>query len=180
MRNAILLAITLLWPLASWAADEYKPLDVKVGLWEATTTNQTSGMPPIPEELLSRLTPEQRAKMEEAVKAREAKGPQTKVTKSCLTKEALAKANAFGGEDNGTCKRTLVNSSSSKQDIHFECGEGNTKTKSTGDLHLEAVNSENVKGNTLVTSTDGTHSMKVQVTFSAKWLGADCGDVGKK
>jgi hypothetical protein len=181
MRNAILAAALLLAPLATWAADDYKPLDVKVGLWEATTSSQTSGAPPIPEELLSKLTPEQRAKMDAAVKARQAQGPQTRVTKSCLTKDALAKAMAFGGGgDNDTCKRTLVSSSSSKQEVHIECNDENTKMKSSGDLHLEAVNSETVKGSLQIASTNGTNKMNVQTNFSAKWLSANCGDAGKK
>lgn len=180
MRNAILLGVTLLWPLASWAADDYKPLDVKLGLWESTMTSQTSGMPPMPEEVLSRLTPDQRAKMEAAMKARESKGPQTRVTKSCLTKEQLNKAMTFGGEGNGACKRTLVSSSASKQDVRFECSDERSKMKSTGNVHIEAVNSENVKGTSQVSSGDGSHKMNIQISFSAKWVSADCGDVGKK
>ena len=60
MKNVSLLTLALLlYPLASWSADELKPLDVKPGLWETTMTSQMSGMPPIPPEALARLTPEQ-------------------------------------------------------------------------------------------------------------------------
>jgi hypothetical protein len=46
---------------AAWAADNVQPLDVKLGLWESTTTMEHSGAPPIPAEVLARLSPEQRA-----------------------------------------------------------------------------------------------------------------------
>lgn len=180
MRNATLLGLTLLWPLASWAADDYKPLDVKLGLWESTMTSQTSGMPPLPEELLSRLTPDQRAQMEAAMKARAAKGPQSTVTKSCLTKDQLNKALAFGGEANTACKRTLITSTSTKQDIRFDCSDEKSNMKGSGTIHVEAINSENVKGTTQVSTAAGGNNMNIQMSFSAKWVSSDCGALGKK
>jgi len=180
MRNAILLGLTLLWPLALFAADDYKPLDVKLGLWESTLTSQTTGMPPLPEELLSKLTPDQRARMEAAMKARAAKGPQTRVTKSCLTKDQLDKALTFGSEGNAACKRTLINSSSTKQDIRFDCSDEKSGMKGSGTVHVEAINSENVKGAVQVSAAGGANNMNTQMSFSAKWVSSDCGDVGKK
>jgi hypothetical protein len=183
MRTAILLGLTLLWPLASWAADNYKPLDVKLGLWETSMTNQTTGMPPLPEELLARLTPDQRAKMEAAMKARAAKGPQTRVNRSCLTKDQLNNALTFGSEGSvaaAACKRTVITSSSTKQDIRFDCSDEKSNMKGSGTVHVEALNSENVKGTMQVTATGGGNNMNIQTSFSAKWLSADCGDVGKK
>jgi hypothetical protein len=75
-----------------------EPLNVKTGLWEATMTTTTSGAAPIPAELLSRLTPEQRAKMEEGakVKASFASKTRTITSKSCVTREQLEKG--FGHE----------------------------------------------------------------------------------
>ncbi|HUI78218.1 MAG TPA: DUF3617 family protein [Bryobacteraceae bacterium] len=175
MRNVIFLATALLMPLASWAADDIKPLGVKLGLWESMVTTQTSGMPPIPEEVLSKLSPDQRARMEEAMKARQAKGAQPRTNKSCLTKESLDKAMTFGNEGNQSCKRTVMTSNSSKQEIRFECSDERTNIKSTGTMHVEALNSENVKGSGQVSSGNGTNSMNIQISFSAKWLGSDCG-----
>jgi len=181
MRNAILAAVILLVPLASPAADKITPLDVKLGLWETTTSNQTSGAPPIPDELLARLTPDQRAKMEATFKAQQARAV-PRVNKSCLTKEGLEKAMTWGNQDNNTCKRTVTTSSSSKQDIRFECGDESNRMKSSGTIHVEALNSENVKGTGTVqmTSGDSARSMNMQINFSAKWLSADCGALGKQ
>jgi hypothetical protein len=175
MKSNVTLAIALLWPLACLAAESYRPLDVRPGLWETSITSQLSGMPPIPADVLARLTPEQRARIEAAMKAREAKGPQTTVHKSCLTSDDLKKPLDFGGESNGMCKRTIVASSATRQDIHIECTSGAAKT--AGDVHVEAVDPENVKGDSRVTTADGSRKMDIRVTFTGRWLGASCGDL---
>lgn len=175
--NKIRLSLTLLWPLVCLAGDGFKPLDIKPGLWETSITSQVSGMPPLPADVLARLTPEQRARMEEAVKTRAASVPQTRVQKSCLTSEQLSKPLALG-EDADTCKRTVVSSSSTKEEVHVECING--EVKSTGDIRVEAVTSESIKGTSEVSTTEGSRTMSVSVSFSGKWLGAECADLKKK
>ena len=181
MRNVIFLGAALLASLAAWAADDIKPLDVKLGLWESTVSTQMSGLPPIPAEALARLSPDQRAQMEAMIKQRQAQSAVPKTNKSCLTKEGLAQAMSFGNMgNNDACKRTVVSSSSSNAEIRFECSDPKTSTKTTGTMHVEALNSENVKGNSQVTSGNGTNTMNAQVTFTAKWLSSDCGPLTKK
>jgi len=46
-------------------------------------TGQTSGMPPVPDDVLNRMTPEQRAKVEAVMQARG--GSKATVTKNCVT-----------------------------------------------------------------------------------------------
>ncbi len=108
----ILLGLVLLLSAAVWAADKIQPLNVKTGLWETTRTTTTSGQMPIPPELLARLTPEQRAKMEERMKANSAEKTRASTSKSCMTKEKLEKA-PFSDEQKN-CTRTIVRSTSSE------------------------------------------------------------------
>jgi len=170
MKITILLALTILLAVTSVA----QPMNVKTGLWETTATTQMSGMPPIPAEALARLTPEQRAKMEQAMGG----GPRTTTTKSCLTQEMLDKALNFGDNKDQNCKRTLVTSSATKQEIHMECTHGPNKT--TFDIHFEAVDTTTVKGTmTMNSAAQGGRGMSMKADFSSKYLGADCGDVGK-
>ncbi len=160
---------------AGFAAQNIQPLDVKLGLWESTTVRESSGFPPIPPEALARLTPEQRAKIEAAAKASASRGPKTETRKSCLTKEKLNKALTFGQSNNDNCKATVVTSTRTKEEIHFECaGEG---MKGAGDMHIEAINSENVKGSIQMNAAGGGNTMKTSVNFTAKWLGPSCADV---
>ncbi len=87
MRTSLLCLLLAFFSTALWGADKVQPLNVKLGLWEVTSTTNVSGMPPIPDDVLARMTPEQRARMEAAMKARSGEGPKTTVRKECITKE---------------------------------------------------------------------------------------------
>ena len=158
---------------AVWAADSVPPLDVRLGMWESTMTMQTSGAPPIPPELLAKMTPEQKAMLEARMKA----GPKTTVNKHCVTKEDLNKGLNFG-EVKGSCQRTVVNASSSKQEFRFECS--NAGIKSSGTIRVEAVDPEHVKVSSQFTSGDGSHAMNINATGAGKWVSAECVSDSKK
>jgi uncharacterized protein DUF3617 len=180
VKLTILIGIVALCPLASFAADEVKPFDAKPGLWETTTSMDMPGvpaMPQIPEEALSKMTPQQRAQMEAMMKGRGGAGPRTTTTKSCLTKESLSKAFAFR-ENERACTQKVVSSSSSKQEIHLECNQG--QVKSSGDITVERIDAEHAKGTMLMKASEGSTPigpMNMKVSFNSKWVSADCGDV---
>jgi hypothetical protein len=158
---------------AACAADAPPPLDIRPGMWEGTTTTETTGTPAIPPEILAKMTPEQKAMLEARMKA----GPKTTVRKHCITKEELNKGLMFG-DDHGSCQRTVVNGSSSKQEIRIECG--NSGVKASGTIHVEAIDPEHVKFSVQVTSGDGSHSMKINTTGTSKWVSAPCTSDEKK
>jgi len=174
MKKAILFAMAALGAVALWAANTVQPLDVKLGLWETTTVSQVSGMPPIPPEMMARMTPEQKAKMEAMMKQRQAEGPQTHTTKKCVTKEDLGKGGWFDKEDQD-CTKTVLTSNSHKLDVKLECTKGGGKQ--SGTLNIEAIDSGNVKGSMQMAATNGTNTMTVNSTMSSKWLSSACGDV---
>ena len=178
MTHKLTLAITLLLPLVCLAADEFKPLDIKPGLWETTITTQAKGIPPAPPEVMARLTPEQRSRAEAASKARGGVGQQTRVIKACLTADDLKKPFTLNDDAHAACTRTVVSSSSTKADVRFECTKG--QVKSTGDIHVEALSPESTKGSSQYSSGDGAHKLDAKVTFTGRWLGADCGPFTKK
>jgi Protein of unknown function (DUF3617) len=150
-------------------AADYRALDVKTGEWQITMTSQTSGTPPIPEEVLNRLTPEQRAKLLTAMQARNGKST---VHKSCLTKDQLDKPFNTGDEATKACSPTLITSSGNKQEIRIDCNrEG---FKATGTVKVEALDSEDVKGSMTMIATNGDHSMNMNNSFVSKWIGPAC------
>ena len=173
MRISIRFALIVLWSSFLWGTDKIQPLDVKVGLWEVTHDSQVSGLPPIPPEALARMTPEQRAKFEERMKARASQGSKTTTRRHCVTKEELNKENTFG-EDQKSCTKTVMTSSSRKLELRMECMRETTKTNGT--FRVEAIDSENVKGSTQMVVTGGDRTMNINSTFTAKWIGPDCGD----
>ncbi len=169
----IFLALIVFSPLTLWAADGITPLNVKEGLWEMTVTHSMSGMPAtpnIPPDVLAKMPPEQRARVEAAMKG----GPSTDVRKECITKEKLEKHSAFSN-NRGDCTRTVVNSTGSKLEVKIHCEEKQTSTDGT--LVLETVGSDRVKGTMQAVTNANGHIMNMNFTFSSKYLGPACGDV---
>ena len=169
----IFLALIVFSPLTLWAADGITPLNVKEGLWEMTVTHSMSGMPAtpnIPPDVLAKMPPEQRARVEAAMKG----GPSTNVRKECITKEKLEKHSAFSN-NRGDCTRTVVNSTGSKLEVKIHCEEKQTSTDGT--LVLETVGSDRVKGTMQAVTNANGHIMNMNFTFSSKYLGPACGDV---
>jgi hypothetical protein len=150
------------------------PLNIKTGEWESTVSSDTNGQLPVPQEMIDKMTPEQRAKMEAMMKARGMQGPRTSVTKHCIKKEDLDKP---FGNDNKSCKPTIVTSSATKQEIHMECDMGGGKQ--VGTLKFEAVDSSTVRGSMQMSASNGGRTMNVNSTFSGKWLGSACTETNK-
>ena len=169
----LVLACTLLASAPLWAADKLQRLDVKLGLWETTTTSNMSGAPPIPEARLAKMSPEERAMLERMMKAR-GDAPQTHTQKSCLTKEKLEKDLSFGDE-RGKCTHDILSSTSKEAEVKFHCADENMT--SDGTAKFEAVSSENVKGTVHTTVSGGGNTMKMDLTLTSRYLGSSCGDV---
>jgi hypothetical protein len=136
----------------------------------------------IPPDTLAKMPPEQRARMEAAMKQSGMGAPTTDVHKECVTREKLDKQLAFDEnrkdkdrdqDKDKDCTRTIVNATGSKLEIKFHCEQSSTDAT----LLLEAVSSDNVKGSMQsVTNTSG-RTMNMNFTFSSRYLGPACGDV---
>jgi hypothetical protein len=151
-----------------WAADTFHPLDVKTGEWESSMTVAMSDVPPIPPDALARMTPQQRARLEEQTKSLSGR---TIVRKTCIKKERLDKPLTFGNGDKA-CTNTLVTSTSNMQEIRVECNRNDRK--SGGTLRFEALDPEHVKGTVKMTMTGPNGSMDINSSFTAKWVGEAC------
>src|SRR5262245_12580449 len=89
MKRIVALSIACLCTVVLWAGSKVK-LDVKSGLWQTTKTMTTTGSMGIPPEMAAKLTPEQRARFEAAMKKQASGKSKTETTKDCLTPETLA------------------------------------------------------------------------------------------
>jgi len=169
VRTTALFGILFVFCSAAVAADAVQPLDVKTGLWETTVNMERTGALPIPPEVLARLTPEQRAKLEERMKASQV--PKTTVRHHCLTREELNKPLSFGADDK-ECHRTIVTSSRSKQEFQVECTKGGMQQHGT--FRVEALSDESAKGVVQMTISNGDKTMNMHSSFTAKWVGPVC------
>jgi Protein of unknown function (DUF3617) len=171
MRNLTLWILICLSASILLAAGKYQPLNVKTGTWETIYTTTVSGAPPIPQEMLDKMTPEQRTRFDTMMKKMATGTPTTRTSKTCLTKEQLAK-NPFN--DRKSCTETVLASTGSKMEIEEVCMEENAKTNAK--VRIEASDSENVKGWVQSTVTGSGRTMNVNGTFTSKWIGAVCKD----
>src|SRR5947209_5489955 len=175
MRN-LLIAVFATASVAAVATKDVQHMNVKTGLWEVTNTISRAGKMPITPEMMARLTPQQRAKLEARMKAQSAKNSTTDVHTSCLTKEQLEQGPAFGKETE-SCTQKVLNSTSTQADVALACEmEGMT---ANGTLHMEASDPEHVTGTATLTSKGAGQTMDVNSSFTAVWKQASC-DEGKK
>ena len=175
MRNTALLA-AVLFSAAVLLADGVQPLNVKTGLWETTMNMTISGLPPVPADMqskLDQLPPDQRARVEAMLKSRYGGVPQTSTYKSCIKKEDL---NKYPFSDpQRKCTYTVATSTGSKMDVSGTCPPANDGMKVDFKLHLEALDSEHVKGTgQMVITGSGGNTMNGNYNGSGKWLGATC------
>ena len=167
MTIRVLLVLTFATGFGARAAD-YHPLDIKPGQWETTMTTDMNGPPPVPPEVLARLTPEQRAKLEQRTSSLSGR---TITHKGCLTKEKLDKPTLFGNEQK-SCTYSIKTSTGSTQEIGVECA--NERMKSTGTVRIQALDSENVKATVHMTMTFGDKTSEINSSWTSKWVGETC------
>lgn len=162
--NALLLA-----PMPGAHAETF---NIKPGAWEMTVTTLTSGMKLSPE-LSAKMTPAQRAQMEQMMKGREGK-PHTVTAQSCITKEDLSQdriIKEMEDEDEDTavrCKVKVLSKSSSKLVLDQLCpGPPNSITHFT----IEAKTTESFAA---IGDRSETGSGKSHLDIKGKWLRASC------
>jgi hypothetical protein len=176
-RKLVQVALTSL-AVTAWvhAADVAKP-NIKPGLWEVTTHPHISGEMPIPEDQLAKMTPEQRARLEAAMKSHMSEGAKPRVYKECMTPEKIAKGFDIDRHgDDASCKRNVVSSSANELTLHDECSKPDRKT--VMDVHFEVKGGTQMNGKIdVVMSSAAGKTMKVNSTLEGKWLGASCGTV---
>jgi hypothetical protein len=104
-------------------------LNVKLGLWEMTTSVQMSGMPaPEPS---GKMTPEEKARLDAAMKGAAAAAATPHTTRTCLTREKLDKS--LFQDSQQSCKQTMITNTATVNAFKFEC---TGQPPSTGEFHF--------------------------------------------
>jgi len=177
---AVRLAASSLLPCLALGVAAAGPLPVppvKPGLWEVrmSVLDADGHEVAAPEQAaLSRMPPESRARMAEAMKARGVSMPDANgATKTCLTKE-LFESGAWQkvASDTG-CTTNFSMQSATTWKWHSSC----TTIKSESDGETVFTNAESYKTKVTTTSTVMGKTKTSTRMLQGKWLGADCGDV---
>jgi hypothetical protein len=156
---------------AATAMAQVSSLNVKLGLWEITSKSQSSGAPAID---TSKMTPEQRARIEAAMKARGSAGQAPRSRQTCITKEKLAKDGFQEESPDPSCKRTIVTRTATVEEMKIEC---TGERASTSQVRFEASSPDSINGTMKMTMVRSGAPMSIDVAITGKWLGAACGDV---
>jgi len=150
---------------------------VKPGLWETRmSTLDADGHETASPEIaaLSRLSPEARARMAEAMKARGLSMPDANgATKACLTKETFESGRWQQLASESGCTTNYSTLSGTTWKWHSSCTA--LKSESDGETTFTSAESYRTKLTTTgkVAGKTNTSTRIVQ----GKWLGADCGDI---
>lgn len=159
MKTVIVaLALTVL-PLAAQA----ETLAIKTGAWELWEHTAIEGVPVAKEEL-DKMTPEQRDKMEIAMRAKANDGARVRSI-SCLTQEVLDNSNLMG-DVAPSCTRKVAAQTTRYLEIKESC----TAPPSSTIIRVEASSPEGYEAGITRTEGDG----KVQIQVTGRWMGPTC------
>jgi hypothetical protein len=163
--------------LVAWAAGPLPVPPVKPGLWEARTSALDADgheMAPPEQAALSRLSPEARAAMADAMKARGISMPDANgATKVCLTKEMFESGRWQQMAAESGCTTNYSSLTGTTWKWHSSCSA--LKSESDGEAVFSSAESYRTKVTTTMTVTGKTNTSTRII--QAKWLGADCGDI---
>jgi len=141
--------------------------NMKTGTWEITFTTVTTGMP-IPADALARMVPEQRARIEKTLRARDGK-PSSLVKQSCVTKNDLDQNHLLLSADENRCKKKIITKSASKIAFQQTCA---APRASTTKVEIEANTPERIAASMDIVQNGA--SGKIHVGIKGRWLSAKC------
>jgi len=163
--------------LAVAAAGPLPAPPVKAGLWEVRMSVLDADGHEVasPEQAaFSRLSPEARARMAEAMKARGVSMPDANgVTKTCLTKALFESGSWQQVASDAGCTTNFSTLSATTWRWHSSC----TTMKSESDGETVFSNAERYTTKLTTTSTVLGKTKTSTRVLEGKWIAADCGDV---
>jgi len=163
------------------ALAQNQPLDVRPGLWEFSTQRSMTGMPKMPEmpaippEVLAKMPPAQRARIEAALKARSGANGKH-VSKVCFTAESLRRGPTFEQPPrDANCQRTKNTRTAHGWQLREVCHRGGSQQAM--DIRYRVVTRETIDGTVNVAMHQGGRNVPMKQVTHARWLGPDCGKV---
>jgi hypothetical protein len=178
MQRSTAFAVILTSATVLTAGTNYQPLNVKTGLWQVTEVSTANGTPPITPAMQARIdkmTPEQRARMEEMLKSRLGGTPKTTQYTKCVTAKDLNE-NPFTNGPDEKCTWTVVSSTGSDMEARgTACAAGEAQGLNTDvDIKLHAVNTETVNASVQGTASGNGHTIHIDNKLTGKWIAATC------
>jgi len=175
MQNRLILGCTLTLVLATPLGASAAPLGAKPGAWETTSTTTRSGMPKrqrqrqmptMSKEQLARLTPEQRAMIENMSVKQD--GNTTSVTMKHCVKATDSTDQMMSGPQRHNCTKKIISQSASRIELEMTCPKPHaTKT------HVVVV-AQSAESHTMTMDMQGEGGMKMHTEAKSHWVGSSC------
>ena len=177
-RLLIPVCVVSLAGMASLAAQNSIPVPpVKPGLWETRMSQLDANGQEVPSPefaALSKMPPEQREKMAEAMRARGVQLPDANGTmKACLSKESLDSGAWQQLAAQSGCVTTFSTRTNSAWKWHSACA--SLHSESDGETAFSG--SESYRTKVTTTSTIAGKTRTTTRIVQGKWIGAACGDI---
>ena len=165
----IAIALVVAAPLQTFAAS----FNAKPGAWQMSMTTLMAGNP-LPPEALANMPPENRAKVEEAMKARAGK-PITITQKTCVSQKDLDQDRIIRAvKDDSNCTRKLVSKSATRLVMEQTCPEPRA---STAQMTIEATTPESLTATIDMARADAKG--KIHLDITGHWLGESCAGINE-
>jgi hypothetical protein len=177
-RLLIPVCVVSLAGVASLAAQNSIPVPpVKPGLWETRMSQLDANGQEVPSPefaALSKMPPEQREKMAEAMRARGVQLPDANGTmKACLSKESFDSGAWQQLAAQSGCVTTFSTRTNSAWKWHSACA--SLHSESDGETAFSG--SESYRTKVTTTSTIAGKTRTTTRIVQGKWIGAACGDI---
>ena len=150
-----------------------EPLAVRAGLWETTTEVVSSGipqLPALPEGALESLSPDQRAKVDQAMKILgSSEQPQVQVSRSCVTEEDIKQGvfKAARESQGQQCRFDVVSATPKRQELKMTCP---SMAGADGRMVLDVIDDTNVRA----TMDAKVQMITMNMKMKGRWISASC------
>jgi hypothetical protein len=156
-------------------------LDVKPGLWEMKSVTSMKSEGEILRPDLSKLPPDQRARVEAMLQERMSGKPRTSVWQSCVTEEEIKRGFDLDKEERRNCKRQVLDESARHMKFTESCAPGGDDgVKTEGAFELTAKGGDAVTAQGEMKFVGPKQAGTVKFEFSGRRLGSSCGDLKPK
>ena len=166
------LTIAVVFGAATPVANAQPMPPIKPGLWQVQNEREVDGQKaPDPMEQMKNLPPEARKQIEAMMKQKGVDLGQGGVHKICHSRESLDQGKWKG--DSERCKTNITSRTASSWKWHSSCTQ--PEIESDGEALFSSPENYTVK-NTMTMKHQGQPRTTL-MTITAKWLGADCGEL---
>ena len=140
-------------------------LDIRIGTWEVVMSTKIVGLP-IPQDALAKMPPDQRAKFEEAMKARAGR-VNTNTSRTCVTKDDLDRGDLLKSEREN-CTRKVINQTARHFEVEETCA-----APEPSETHM-TFDSKSPETYAATIERSQGEGGQVQVDLSGRWIEAKC------